>query len=332
MTSKRKFFVLTFCLLLPICANGMDWIEEHLISATVTGIGVAVADTGLDTDHPDLTVSPIGFTAHGSSFEDDNGHGTHCGGIVAAKNNTLGTVGVAPNATLYAVKVLNAQGSGFDSDIMAGFDWIAQNAHLVNPPIVAVNVSLGRPGTLNDNPLLRQSVQVLHALGIVVCVAAGNDCTVEVSRQVPAVYPEVISVASTTAQAGSNRCRQFSGFIDVDTASYFTTDGAVDISAPGENREDISRSCFIRPVGILSTAMGGGTTRMYGTSQATPHVTGVVALLYEQDGTLNPESIRTIIQNTASGVGSVPLDSPSSCYSFDLFREGVIDAPAALGL
>jgi subtilisin family serine protease len=299
---------------------------------TGAGIGVAIADTGLDSSHQDLNVSPIGFTAHGSSHQDDNGHGTHCGGIVAAKNNTIDTVGVAPDVVLYSVKVLNAQGSGFDSDIIAGFDWIAQNANLVTPAIRAVNVSLGRPGTLNDNPLLRQSVQVLYNMNITVCVAAGNDCTVEVSRQVPAVYPEVIAVGSTTAQAGSNRCRQFSGFIDADTASYFTTDGDVDISAPGENREDISRSCFIRPVGILSSAMGGGTTRMYGTSQATPHVTGVAALLYEQDGTLDAELIRIIIQNTASGVNATPLDSPSSCYTFDGIREGVLSATRALDL
>ncbi len=299
---------------------------------TGQGVGVAIADTGLDSNHQDLNVSPTGFTAHGSSHEDDNGHGTHCGGIVGALDNTFDTVGVAPDVTLYSVKVLNAQGSGFDSDLIAGFDWIAQNANLVTPPIRVVNVSLGRPGNVNDSPLLHQSIVVLYNLGITVCVAAGNDCASEVTQQIPAAYEEVIAVGSTTAQAGSNRCRQFSGFIDADTASYFTTDGPVDISAPGENREDIKRSCFIQPVGILSSAMGGGTTRMYGTSQATPHVTGVVALLVEDDSGHSPESIRTVIQATADGAGSVPLDSPVSCYTFDGVREGVLSATGALNL
>ena len=314
-----------------VASAGAQRIGAVDLPFTGLDVGVAIADTGLDSSHQDLNVSPTGFTAHGGSHQDDNGHGTHCGGIVAAKNNSIDTVGVAPDVVLYSVKVLNAQGSGFDSDIMAGFDWIVQNANLVNPPIRAVNVSLGRPGTVNDNPLMHQLVQVLHGMNITVCVAAGNDCNSVVSQQIPAAYQEVIAVASTTAQAGSNKCRQFSGFIDADTASYFTTDGGVDISAPGENREDINRGCFIRPVGILSTALGGGTTRMLGTSQATPHITGVVAILQDKaGGTLDVETVRTIIKNSAGGIGSVPLDSPVSCYTFDGTREGVVDAPEAL--
>ena len=194
---------------------------------TGAGIGVAVVDTGIDFNHADL--GPLGaacFSAFGAC-QDDNGHGTHVTGIIAARNNTIDVVGVAPAAVAYAVKVLNAQGSGQDSTIMAGLDWIAQNADLVSPPIRVVNMSLGRPGTPDDNPALRGAVQAARSKGISIVVSAGNDSSSDVSRQVPADYPEVIAVASTTALGGSNnRCGFFGGTIAGDTASSFTTDGA----------------------------------------------------------------------------------------------------------
>ena len=163
-------------------------------------------------------------------------------------------------------------------------------------------------------------------------VAAGNDSGSVISAQVPAVYPEVMAVASTTAEGGSNKCRSYSGFIEADTASYFTTDGAgVAISAPGAQKENISRGCRAQTVGILSLAMGGGTTRMSGTSMASPHVAGVVALMLDAAcDTLLPADVRGIIAGSADGVGSLPIDSPTSGYSYDGVREGIVDAPFAV--
>ena len=89
------------------------------------------------------------FTAF-SACQDNNGHGTHVTGTIAARNNAVDVVGVAPNATPYAVKVLDAQGSGTDSTVIAGLDWIILNANSVSPPIRVVNMSLGRQGTLDD--------------------------------------------------------------------------------------------------------------------------------------------------------------------------------------
>jgi len=304
------------------------------------GVGVAIVDTGLDFAHADL--QPLGlacFTAY-TACQDDNGHGTHVGGIVAARNNTRDVVGVAPDAVLHAVKVLDASGSGSDSTVMAGLDWVAQNAESL--AIHVVNMSLGRPGTLDDNPALRAIVQALHAQGISVVVSAGNDQTTEVSQQVPATYPEVLAVASTTALTGSNSCRFLPGAIAKDTASWFTTDGVFDtatgsgvtISAPGEDQENVNRGCFIQTVGILSTRLGGGTTRMAGTSMSAPHVTGVVALMWEQalsgSATLAPEDARAAIRGRADRVDAAPLDSPTTSYSFDGEREGVLWAPGAL--
>jgi subtilisin len=316
-----------------------------VIAQTGSGVGVAVVDTGVDFNHPDLPLGSKSFKAivsrnrlqlsEGATVgQDDNGHGTHVGGTIAARQDGYDVIGVAPRATLYAVKVLDKAGSGYDSTVLAGLDWVAKNAATVVPPIRVVNMSLGRPGTLGDNTSYRNAVKKLRDLGITVVVSAGNDQSKEVSAVVPATYPEVIAVASTTAKDGTD---DIGWFIGADTASYFSTDGAfnastgigVSISAPGEEQEDIV-SGYIQSVGILSTRLGGGTTRMSGTSMSSPHTAGVVALLYEQaGGAIDPESVRAKLMSSASNAGSAPFNSPTSSYTFDGVREGVLDALGA---
>jgi subtilisin len=310
---------------------------------TGAGVGVAVVDTGIDFNHADLV--PLGvasFSAFGGSALDNNGHGTHVAGTIAARHNAIDVVGVASAATLYAVKVLDASGSGSDSAVAAGLDWIAANAALVSPRIRVVNMSLGRAGTLNDNPVLHAAIQNLVANGITVVVAAGNDASLEVSQQVPATYPEVIAVASVTAAAGTNDYRFFSGVVGADTASYFSTDGAynsvtgigVTISAPGEDAENISKTGMLQSVGILSAKLGGGTTRMSGTSMASPHAAGVAALVWQKalagGGSVTPAAVRQALRAGATGIGSTPKDSPTTGYTYDGVREGVLSAPGAL--
>ncbi len=128
--------------------------------------------------------------------------------------------------------------------------------------------------------------------------------------------------------------------IKADTASYFTTDGqyafdstaggnvGVTISAPGEDAENISKGCLISSAGILSTKLGGGTTRMSGTSMASPHVAGITARLIQTNTAWTPETIRTALRTTFASQKSVAaLDSPTSSYTFDGGREGVATAP-----
>jgi len=210
--------------------------------------------------------------------------------------------------------------------VIAGLEWILANR--LSRGIRVANLSLGRPGSIKDNSLLRGAVQNLYEVGIVIVVAAGNDPGSVVSQQIPAAYPEVLSVASTTAEAGVNQCRRFNGFVDADTASYFSTDGAVTISAPGEQKENINKGCRLVSTGILSTQLGGGTTRKSGTSMAAPHVAGIVARMVQENlTTFDVEYFRNSVASTAARIGSAPLDSPSTTYEFDGVREGIAQAP-----
>ena len=293
------------------------------------GIGVAIVDTGIDLSNADLAANiyPDKFVSPGigSSCQDNNGHGTHVSGIVAAIDNQIGTIGVAPKATLYCVKVLDASGSGSDSDVIAGLDWVFQHA-----AIRVVNMSLGRPVSPNpaDDAPMHTAVKKLYDAGITVVVAAGNDSSKQVSDMVPASFSEVLPVASTTAIDGSNSCPWLAGPLSADTASYFTTDGAgVVISAPGEDKENVGGSCYLSTVGILSTRLGGGTTRMSGTSMASPHVAGVAARMIQQHAAWRSDDVRAELQRTAQRKGEAPLDSPVSGYTSDNVREGIAKAP-----
>jgi subtilisin len=319
-----------------VIPKGVERIGAPTAASTGHGIGVAILDTGIDFTHADLAVSGSAFTAYGSSCQDDQGHGTHVAGIVAAGDNGIDVLGVAPGAQLYCAKVLNSQGSGTDETVLAGLDWVLERVdpaspEFLVPAIRVINMSLGRPRAPEDgdpNNPTRIAIEELTVAGVSIVAAAGNDPAMNVANQVPASYPGVISVASTTAVAGSNQCRFLVSGILADTASYFTTDGAsVTISAPGEEREDVSRGCFISSLGILSTRLGGGTTRMSGTSMAAPHVAGVVARYYQGDSEANPADAQGWIVQNAFDIGAAPHNSPASSYTFDGVREGVVTAP-----
>ena len=307
---------------------GVTRVGVPTASSNGAGIGVAILDTGVDLAHADLAGTVDAFSAFGSSCADDEGHGTHVAGTVAGRNNTVGVVGVAPSAGLYCVKVLDGNGDGSDATIMAGLDWVLDWHAAVTPNIRVVNMSLGRPGNVDDNEALRDLIVALEAAGVAVVVSAGNDASVEASQMIPAGYPEVISVASTTAVAGTNACRRLASPIAADTASFFTTDGAsVTVSAPGEESESVNKSCLISSLGILSLNLGGGTTRMSGTSMAAPHVAGILARYFQLHPSSSVALARQYVRDGAAGKGVAPRNSPTTSYTFDGVREGVAQAP-----
>ena len=328
-----------------------------------TGIGIALLDTGIDFNHPDLAPAPnTAATAYnaftpGASCQDDGGHGTHLSGLIAAQNNGIGILGVAPAAKLYCVKVLDSTISGPDSVIMAGLDWVLQNRNRVNPHIRVVNLSFGRllaTGETLDNSPLRPLIQSLYQAGVVVIAAAGNNPDIEISQIVPAGFPEVLAVASSVATDGIRTCFLL-GFdlpsVPADTASGFSTDGpGVTTTAPGEERSDIvtlgSAGCVGLQYGTLSTTLNtAGATRKLvpglqearGSSFSAALVSGVIARIMEKQlvpATSNNsevEGIRSWIRNNSSRLGAAPLDHPWAGviynYTFDGVREGIVQAP-----
>ena len=316
-----------------VTPSGVSVVGLPATGSDGSGVGVAIVDTGIDLANLDLAVALQSYSAFGLSCADDNGHGTGVASLVSALNNTIGIVGVAPNSKPYCVKVLDSTGTGSDSSIIAGLNWIYTNWNLVTPNIKVVNMSLGRPGTIGDDSSYRTAVQQLYNLGIVVVNAAGNDSTVEVTSRVPGTYPEVFAVASTPALKGTTSCRSYAAIV-ASAASYYTTDGAfspttnmgITISAPGEDSETITSTCGISSVGMVMLQKGGGTMRGSGTSVSAPLVAGIVARLI-QKGNTGVENIRSKIRSTAQLVGYAPYNSPYAGYTFDGQREGIAKAP-----
>lgn len=209
------------------------------------GVRVAVMDTGVDLRHPDLRPNLAGgFNAlsPGRDPADDNGHGTHVAGVVAAADNAVGVVGVAPAARLYAVKVLDRWGVGFLSDLVHGLEWCVRERMQV------VNLSLG---TSLENETFREAVRQAAAAGIVLVAAAGNDGPGGDTVSYPARYPEVVAVAACDRTGR--------------LASFSSRGPQVSLAAPG--------------VDIPSAWPGSEYRTLSGTSMAAPHVAGAAALL-----------------------------------------------------
>ena len=152
------------------------------------GVKVGVVDTGIDYDHPDLKANVAGGWSaidkeNPGNYKDDNGHGTHVSGTIAALDDKTGVVGVAPEAALYGVKVLDGQGSGTFSDVIAGMEWTVTNK------MQAVNMSLGAS---QGNEALKAAVEAMAKAGVVLVAAAGNSGG---AVGYPAAYPQAIAVA-----------------------------------------------------------------------------------------------------------------------------------------
>jgi subtilisin len=246
-------------------------------SGSLNAPAVAVIDTGIDTDHPDLNVAGGVNCSSGPSFEDGNGHGTHVAGTIGATDDTTGVVGVAPGVPLYAVRVLNNAGSGSWASVICGVDWVAANT--ASTGIKVANMSLGGSGSDGNcsDGGLREAICSATGAGVTFVVAAGNSGT-NLSGFVPATYPEVLTVTAvadfngTPGGGAAATCRS-----DVD-------DTYADFSNFAMSAEDIGHTIAAPGVCILSTWKRDGYNTISGTSMASPHVAGTAALCIGSGG------------------------------------------------
>jgi len=274
------------------------------------GIKVAVIDTGINYLHEDLQANYKGgydFVNKDSDPFDDNGHGTHCAGIIAAADNNIAVVGVAPKASLYALKVLNSAGSGYTSDIIAAIQWAISNG------INVISMSLG---SSVGSTALQQACDAAFTSGIVVVAAAGNNGAARIGTNIlyPARYTNVIAVGATD----QNNLR----------ASFSNTGPELDLMAPGVNI--ISDYIDVTP----NDGMNRDTLYMSGTSMATPHVAGTVALILKSDETAwqtlgytdgnvvwSAQEVTTVLTATADDLGATGKDN--------YYGYGIVDADQA---
>ena len=252
------------------------------------GVRVAIVDTGIDCTHPDLDGNCMGgmdFVNDDNDPFDDHGHGTHVAGTVAAEDDGNGVVGVAPEALLYGLKVLNAGGGGYWSDIIAAIEWAADNG------IQVTNNSYGGSGY--PGSIVEAAFNQSYAQGVLHIAAAGNSgsCAgTENTVGYPARFASVVAVAAT---------------MSTDARACFSSTGPdVEIAAPG--------------VYVNSTRLGGGYVSYSGTSMASPHVAGIAALVIAS-GIESNEDVRQRLDNAADDLGAAGRDTH---YGFGMVDPG----------
>jgi len=241
------------------------------------GVKVGIVDTGIDANHQDLSgklvdcgrASTLFGTVSNGNCADDNDHGTHVSGTIAAKaNNGVGVAGVAFNSPLSMCKALNAVGSGSTAGVANCITWLAQRGSKI------ISMSLGG----GASSTLQTAVRNASNAGVLIIAAAGNDG--DATLNYPAAYPEVVSVAAT-----DNRDQR---------ASFSNANSDVEIAAPGVN--------------ILSTKRGGGYVSFSGTSMATPHVAGVAALIWGKNPAFTAAQVRSKLDASVDDKGPAGRD------------------------
>jgi subtilisin len=275
---------------------GNDGVPNVSESPNGLGILVAVIDTGIDRDHPDLAqnIAPFsrnfvslfgwGIGVKTDRYDDDHGHGTHVAGTIAAVDNDFGVIGTAPYVDLLVLKALSADGSGgatgYISDIIAAIDY----ATLFNTRIITM--SFGTPTYVAS--FEQACNNAYYTKGILLVAAAGNSADGNDEVTYPAAFDSVIAVAATDQN---------------DSRAYFSNAGpSVELAAPG--------------IGIPSTFLNGGYETWSGTSMACPHVAGTAALVFGT-GIWDATEVRVLLQDTAQDLG---IEGRDSDYGFGLVR------------
>jgi subtilisin family serine protease len=282
----------------------------HSQGLTGKGVTVAVLDSGVDETHPDLASSlvaehcfvvpngcPNGSAEQDGpgSARDDNGHGTNVAGIIAS-DGTISPVGVAPDASLVAVRVLESTGRfQTSSQVISALNWIALN----HPEVRVVNMSLGTTqlfagtcdGASAGTLAFASVVSTLRARGVTVVASSGNSASAS-TMAAPACISGVVAVGAVY-DAGVGGVTFPGVCTDAQTATdqvtCFSNGGsALDLLAPGAV--------------ITSTGRGGGISTYIGTSQASPHVAGATALLLQRDSSLSPDAIESLLKSTGAPI------------------------------
>ena len=280
--------------------------QQH--QAKGKGVVVAVVDTGVDYRHKALEANYAGgydFVNDDSDPLDDHGHGTHVAGIVAG--NSAPVVGVAPEATLLAYKVLGRDGSGLDSYVLAAIERVLDpnGDGDTSDHADVVNISLGHPATGDNDPLV-QAIENATAAGVVFCISAGNEGQ-NFAVGSPGIAPSAITVGATEA----NDALWSSSSRGVIPGTWAIKP---DVAAPGVN--------------IVSARVGGGILVGSGTSMATPHAAGVAALIRELHPQWTPAAVKAALVSTAKEVFRPTIPTPS--LSVVGGGSGLIDALRAV--
>ena len=256
---------------------GVARVGAPLAGSTGAGVKVAVIDTGIDLDHPDLAdnVNPGANFVKNGDPDDDNGHGSHVAGTIGALNNTIGVVGVAPDASLFPVKVLDRRGSGQVSAVAAGIDWARANGMHV------ANMSLGSSSSFAT---IENACNAASSAGVLLIAAAGNSgdgntATTEIGY--PAAYGSVVATGATSSTDA--------------IASFSNTGPYLELSAPG--------------VSVDSTYKGAGYKTLNGTSMASPHAAGVAALIWGDLASPSASTVRSALQARARDLGPAGRDN-----------------------
>jgi subtilisin len=281
------------------------------------GITVAVLDTGVNINHKDLVGQAEqckDFTQRTASLvnnvcNDKNGHGTHVAGSVLAHggSDNNGIYGVAPEADLWAYKVLNDRGSGYSDDIANAIRHAADEATRTNTKVI-ISMSLG---SSSKDSLIASAVDYAYGKGVLIVAAAGNDGPTANTIGYPGALPNVIAVAAleNVQQNGTYRVADFSSRGNPNTdGDYVIGERDVEISAPGR--------------AIESTWSDGSYNTISGTSMATPHVSGLAAKIWAANTSLNNVTLRQNLQANAkkydilSGIGAATGDDYASGFGF----------------
>jgi subtilisin len=254
-------------------------------------VDIVVIDSGVDAEHPDLHVARSIDCAGAETTGPFDDHGTHVAGIIAAVDDDIGVVGVAPGARITSIRVADAAGLISLSSLLCATEWVAANAatvdvvnlSLAGPRLAARNTTCGRVGGDLTDPL-HASICAGVQRGVTYVVAAGNQ-SIDARELIPAGYPEVITVSAYTDFDGRRGGRADPVCFEVplpeedDTMAFFSNHGpAVDIAAPG--------------VCIESTVAGGGYGILDGTSMSAPHVAGAAGLVLQERPWLSPAGVK----------------------------------------